>query len=298
MAIKQKIRLPFNTKETAITLRIIRSSPASLFGLVVVVGFLVIAVAVWLSHGSILPQNPYNIQPSQILKPPSAAHWLGTDELGRDVLSRILAGTPIDAEVALSVVAIALVLGTATGCFAGYVGGPVEEIVMRITDIFLAFPAIVLALAIVAALGPGIGNSILALAPVWWPSYTRLSRGQALAIKSQDYIKSSRALGHRSRFIILHHVIPNVVPVMLVYATLDVGSVILAFSVLSYIGLGAQPPLPEWGLLASQNQEFLKVAPWTSVSPALVILLVAIGFSLLGDGLRDALEPRVRGLFG
>lgn len=269
-----------------------------MFGLVVVVGFLVVAFAVWLSHGLILPQNPYSIQPSQILKPPSAAHWLGTDELGRDVLSRILAGTPIDAEVALSVVAIALALGTATGCLAGYVGGRIEEVVMRITDIFLAFPAIVLALAIVAALGPGILNSILALAPVWWPSYTRLSRGQALAIKSQDYIKSSRALGHKSRFIILHHVIPNVIPVMLVYATLDVGSVILAFSVLSYIGLGAQPPLPEWGLLASQNQEFLKAAPWASVSPALVILLVAIGFSLLGDGLRDALEPRVRGLFG
>ncbi len=298
MVLREKIRLPFDTKEATITFRIIRSSPASLFGMIVVILFLALAAAVWISHGLILPQNPYNIQPSQILKPPSSAHWLGTDDLGRDVFSRILAGTPIDAEVALSVVALALVLGTITGSLAGYVGGRVEEVVMRVTDIFLAFPAIVLALAIVAALGPGIFNSILALTPVWWPSYTRLSRGQALAIKSQDYIKSSRALGHRSRFIVTHHVIPNVIPVMLVYATLDVGSVILAFSVLSYIGLGAQPPLPEWGLLASQNQGFLKVAPWTSVSPALIILLVAVGFSLLGDGLRDALEPRVRGLFG
>jgi len=298
MVLRERIRLPIDTKELATTLRIIRSSPASLFGLIVVASFLAVAVSVWISRGSILPQNPYNIQPSQILKPPTLAHWLGTDDLGRDVLSRILAGTPIDAEVALSVVALAVIFGTATGSLAGYIGGRTEEIVMRVTDIFLAFPAIILALAIVAALGPGILNSIFALAPVWWPSYTRLSRGQALVIKSQDYIKASRALGHRSRFIVLHHIIPNVIPVMLVYATLDVGSVILAFSVLSYIGLGAQPPLPEWGLLASQNQAFLKVAPWTSVSPALIILLVAVGFSLLGDGLRDALEPRVRGLFG
>jgi peptide/nickel transport system permease protein len=184
-----------------------------------------------------------------------------------------------------------------SGTVAGYVGGVVEEVIMRVTDIFLAFPGIVLALVIVAALGPSVNNSIIALAPVWWPVYTRLARGQTLAIKSQPFIEASRAIGQRPRATLLRHIVPNILPVMLVYATLDFGNVILTFSVLSFLGVGAQPPLSEWGLMTYQSEQYLSTAAWAPVAPALAIFLVAISFSLFGDGLRDAFDPKIRGLF-
>lgn len=284
-------------QELAISWRIFRSSSITLIGGIISVAFVVIAIAVWLSNNAILPFNPYAISPSTILQPPSFHHLLGTDDLGRDVLTRILAAAPIDAEVAFSVVGSAVILGLLVGGMAGFVGGLVEEIVMRVTDIFLAFPGLVLALAIVASLGPSITNTILALAPVWWPSYTRLARGETLSLKSQQFIEASTAAGQKNRFIIFRHIIPNILPTLLVYATLDIGNVILVFSVLSFIGLGAQPPIPEWGLLSAQGEQYLRSAPWYPIAPALTILIVAIGFSLFGDGLRDALDPKVRGLF-
>jgi peptide/nickel transport system permease protein len=264
---------------------------------VISVVFILVAAVVFLSGNAILPYNPYAISPTTILQPPSWQHILGTDDLGRDMLSRILAAAPIDAEVAFSVVGSAVILGLAIGGLAGFVGGRMEEVVMRITDIFLAFPGLVLALAIVASLGPSIFNTILALAPVWWPTYTRLARGETLSIKSQQFVEASRASGQKSRFIVLRHIIPNILPTLLVYATLDIGNVILVFSVLSFIGLGAQAPIPEWGLLSAQGEQYLRSAPWYPIAPALTILIVAIGFSLFGDGLRDALDPKVRGLF-
>ena len=278
--------------------RILKTSPINLVGLLISAGFVIVSIFVFITNATLLPYNPYLINANQILLPPSLSHIFGTDSLGRDVLSRVLAAAPIDAEVAFSVILIAVTLGTITGAIAGFVGGIVEEIVMRVTDIFLAFPPIVLALAIAASLGPGTQNSIFALAPAWWPTYTRLARGEALSLKSQDFIRASRSVGQRGRHIILHHIIPNIIPVIIVYATIDLGSVIIVFSVLSYIGLGAQPPTPEWGLMSSQNEQFLTSAPWTPLIPALAILLVAAGFSLMGDGLRDALDPRNRGLFG
>ncbi len=284
-------------EEILTTLRVLKSNKITILGLVIAVGFILIALFVWLTNASILPYNPYDINPHLFLKPPSLSHLFGTDSLGRDMLSRIIAAAPIDAEVAFSVVGFALLLGIGTGTLAGYVGGAVEEIVMRITDIFLAFPAIILALAVVAALGPGILHTVFALVPIWWPSYTRLARGETLAMKNQQFIVASRAIGQSTRTIILRHILPNILPVLLVYATLDVGTVIIVFSVLSYIGLGAQPPLPEWGLMAAQNELYLQSAPWTTIIPSLVILLVAAGFSLLGDGLRDALDPKIRGLY-
>ena len=169
---------------------------------------------------------------------------------------------------------------------------------MRVTDIFLAFPGLVLALAIAASLGPGINNSILALAPVWWPTYTRLARGDTLSIKSRQFIEASRASGHKTMYIIIHHLIPNVIPLLLVYATIDFGNVILTFSVLSFLGVGAQAPTPEWGLITVQQEQFLLSAPWSPILPALAILIVALAFSLLGDGLRDALDPKIRSLYG
>jgi len=266
-------------------------------GTVIAVAFLILAISVWITNNAILPYNVYLITPTSSLQPPSFTHFLGTDDLGRDLFSRILAAAPIDAEVALSVVGSAVVFGLVLGSLAGYVGGLVEEVIMRVTDVFLAFPGLVLALAIASALGPSIFNSILALTPVWWPSYTRLARGEALTVKSRQFVEASRASGQTTRHIIFKHIIPNILPVLLVYATLDIGNVILVFSVLSFIGLGAQPPAPEWGLLTSQGQQYLVSAPWYPIAPAVAILIVAMGFSLLGDGLRDVLDPRVRGLF-
>jgi len=265
--------------------------------MVIVIAFLILAAALWLTNGSILPYNPLNISTQTVLQPPSLGHIFGTDSLGRDIFSRVLAAVPIDAEVPFAVLTIAVVLGLVTGTLAGYAGGVIEEVVMRVTDIFLAFPGIILALAIAAALGPSVNNAILALSPVWWPTYTRLARGETLSIKSQQFVEASRAGGQRTRYIIVHHVMPNILPVMLVYATLDFGNIILTFSVLSFIGVGAQPPTPEWGLMTVQEEQYLTSAPWSPIFPAIAIFVVAVGFSLLGDGLRDALEPRIRGLF-
>jgi peptide/nickel transport system permease protein len=295
---KTRRRIPLlDMDELRISWRIFRSSYITLIGAVISIAFIILALAVWLTNNAILPYNPYTISPSTILQAPSIHHLLGTDDLGRDILTRVLAAAPIDAEVAFSVVGSAVILGILVGGLAGYVGGIVEEVIMRITDIFLAFPGLVLALAIVASLGPSIPHTILALAPVWWPSYTRLARGETLSLKSQQFVEASTAAGHKSWHIILKHIIPNILPVLLVYATLDLGNVILVFSVLSFIGLGAQPPTPEWGLLSAQGEQYLRSAPWYPIAPAVTILIVAIGFSLFGDGLRDALDPRVRGLF-
>jgi peptide/nickel transport system permease protein len=293
----RKLHLPFNTREAAITFRILRSSVVTTAGLILVAGFVIVTALVSVTGNSLLPFDPLSITTRATLQPPAIPHILGTDSLGRDVLSRVLAAAPIDAEVPFAVLSLAVSLGLITGTIAGYVGGKVGEVVMRVTDVFLAFPGIVLALAIVAALGPGTRNSILALAPVWWPSYTRLARGETLTTKSQQFVEASRAGGQRTRFIILRHIVPNILPVLLVYATLDFGNVILVFSVLSFIGLGAQPPAPEWGLMTVQQEQYLVSAPWSPIVPALAILVVAVGFSLLGDGLRDALDPRIRGLF-
>jgi peptide/nickel transport system permease protein len=265
-------------------------------GLVIAIAFIATAIALFLTSDSILPYNPSSITPAMI-QPPSIAHIFGTDELGRDVFSRVMAAVPIDAEIPFGVLAIAVSMGVLTGTIGGYLGGLVEEVIMRVADIFLAFPGIVLALAIVAALGPSTNNVILALAPVWWPAYARLARGETLSVKSQQYVEACRAAGHGAGYIVVHHIIPNIVPVILVYATLDLGVVIIIFSVLSFIGLGAQPPTPEWGLMTVQEEHFLSSAPWIPLIPAAAILIVAVGFSLLGDGLRDALDPKTRSLF-
>jgi peptide/nickel transport system permease protein len=293
----RKTRSPIDLHELRITLRILGQSYITVLSLFIVIAFFAIALFVYLTGAHYLPYPPDFINTREILEPPSFAHPLGTDSLGRDILSRVLAGTPIDARVPIAVLAIALSLGMATGTIAGYVGGVVEEVIMRVTDIFLAFPGIVLALVIVAALGPSVNNSIIALAPVWWPVYTRLARGQTLSIKSLPFIEASKAIGQRSRATLLRHIVPNILPVMLVYATLDFGNVILTFSVLSFLGVGAQPPLSEWGLMTYQSEQYLSTASWAPLAPALAIFLVAISFSLFGDGLRDAFDPKIRGLF-
>lgn len=279
------------------TRQVIFSSVTGTVGGVIAIGFILLAVFVKLTGNAFLPYNPLSIHLNTMLQPPSVAHWFGTDSLGRDIFSRVLAALPIDALVSFTVVISALVLGLVMGSLAGYRGGLVEEVIMRITDIFLAFPGLVLALAIAIDLGPNTYNSILALTPVWWPYYTRLARGEALNLKSQDFVIASRAVGQRTRHIVLRHIIPGILPVMLVYATLDVGNVLITFSVLSFIGVGAQPPAPELGLMVVEDQQYLLQAPWVVLAPSLVIFAIAIGYSMFGDKLRDALDPRVRGLF-
>jgi len=279
------------------TRQIIFSSITGTVGGVISIGFIILAIFVKLTGDAFLPYNPLGIHLQQALEPPSLGHWFGTDSLGRDIFSRVLAALPIDALVAFTVVISALVLGLVMGSLAGYRGGLVEEVIMRITDVFLAFPGLVLALAIAIDLGPNTYNSIIALTPVWWPYYTRLARGEALNLKSQDFVLASRAVGQRTRHIVLRHIIPGILPVMLVYATLDVGNVLITFSVLSFIGVGAQPPAPELGLMVVEDQQYLLQAPWVVLAPSLVIFAIAIGYSMFGDKLRDALDPRVRGLF-
>jgi peptide/nickel transport system permease protein len=279
------------------TRQIIFSSVTGTVGGVISIGFIVLAVFVKLTGNTFLPYNPLAIHLQSTLEPPSFAHWFGTDSLGRDIFSRVLAALPIDALVSFTVVISALILGLVMGSLAGYRGGLIEEVIMRVTDIFLAFPGLVLALAIAIDLGPNTYNSILALTPVWWPYYTRLARGEALNLKSQDFVLASRAVGQRTRHIVLRHIIPGILPVMLVYATLDVGNVLITFSVLSFIGVGAQPPAPELGLMVVEDQQYLLQAPWVVLAPSLVIFAIAIGYSMFGDKLRDALDPRVRGLF-
>ncbi|HYB03468.1 MAG TPA: ABC transporter permease [Nitrososphaerales archaeon] len=278
------------------TRQIIFSSVTGTIGAVIAMGFVVIAVVMAITGKSLLPYNPLGIHLQEALQAPSAAHWFGTDSLGRDEFSRVLAAFPIDALVSFTVVLSALVLGLIMGALAGYRGGLVEEVLMRVTDIFLAFPGLVLALAIAIDLGPNTYNSILALTPVWWPYYTRLARGEALNLKSQDFVLASRAVGQSTAHIVFRHIIPGILPVMLVYATLDVGNVLITFSVLSFIGVGAQPPAPELGLMVVEDLQYLLQAPWVVLAPSLVIFAIAISYSMFGDKLRDALDPRVRGL--
>ncbi|MEM2538609.1 MAG: ABC transporter permease, partial [Candidatus Methanomethylicia archaeon] len=284
-------------KEVKITFKILYKEKLNLVGLVIVGSFVIISILVSIFGYSILPYNPIEPNLSETLLPPSLIHPLGTDDLGRDTLSRILAAAPLDLMIALIVVIPSSIIGTMIGVTSGYFGGKLDEVIMRITDIFLAFPGLVLALAIAAILGPSIINTMTALMIVWWPYYTRLARGEALAIKENLYVEAAKAIGLRDFAIIMRHVIPNVIPPIIIYATLDLGRIILAATVLSYIGLGAQPPIPEWGRMVSDTQVYLFSHWWLPLAPAAIIFIVVLGFNLLGDGLRDAYEPRLRQLF-
>ncbi|HWQ15702.1 MAG TPA: nickel transporter permease [Roseiflexaceae bacterium] len=241
------------------------------------------------------PADPLAQNVAKGLRPPSAEFPLGTDKLGRDILSRLLYGARISLLVGLSVVAGASLIGTLVGLFAGSLGGWADEIVMRVTDIFFAFPGLILAMAVAAALGPSLQNALIAIVVVTWPVYARLVRGQVLALKARDFILAARALGVPEERILLRHLLPNSLAPLLVQASFDLGGAILSVAGLSFIGFGAQPPLPEWGVMVSEGRNYVATQWWLATCPAVAILLVVAGFNLLGDGLRDLLDPRLRG---
>ena len=230
--------------------------------------------------------------PLSVLSPPSANHLFGTDQVGRDILSRVLYGARVSPLIAAFVLLISCVIGIPLGLAAGFFGGVIDEVIMRVTDVFLAFPALLLALAFVSVLPPSLTSTTLAIAIAWWPWYTRLIRGQAASVAGRPYIESCRALGISRRRIIFRHILPNAITPLIVQISLDVGGVILTAAALSFLGLGAQDPTPDWGLMVSQGQSYFTTMWWLVTFPGLAILLTAVAFNLLGDGLCDVLDPK------
>ncbi|HEY1704807.1 MAG TPA: ABC transporter permease [Trebonia sp.] len=230
--------------------------------------------------------------PEIALQAPSLAHPFGTDQVGRDMLSRVLYGARISPLIAVVVLAAACVVGIPLGVAAGYFGGVADEIIMRVTDIFLAFPPLLLALAFAAVLPSGLTSVVIAIAITWWPWYARLARGQAASVAGRRYIEATRTLGVQRWRILLRHVLPNSVTPLIVQVSLDVGGVILTASALSFLGLGAQDPVPDWGLMVAEGENYFTTQWWLVTFPGLAILLTALAFTLLGDGLRDRLDPR------
>jgi peptide/nickel transport system permease protein len=246
----------------------------------------------------IAPQNPNQVNLLAVLQPPSVDHWFGTDNLGRDLFSRVIAGTRISVEVAVIILSLSVAFGTALGIISGLAGGLVDEIVMRVTDLFLAFPGFVLAAAIAATLGPSLEHTVLALAVVFWPWYTRLIRGQVLSLREREFVLAARVARAGTVWIATRHLARNVLAILVVQVSLDVGYAILATSSLSFLGLGAQPPSPEWGAIIAEGRSYIQTAWWWITFPGLVLALTVLGFNLLGDGLRDWIDPRLQGSLG
>jgi peptide/nickel transport system permease protein len=266
-------------------------SPLTVAGLVLITIFALTAVFAPL----LAPADPLKQVLSTRLKPPTSAHWLGTDQLGRDLLSRMIFGSRISLLVGVVVVALAGSLGTFVGLVAGYTGGWLDEGLMRLTDVFFAFPALILAMAISGALGPSLTNAMIAIAVVSWPVYARLVRAQVLTLREREYVEAARSLGASTPRIIWQHILPNTLAPLLVQASFDMGGAILAAAGLSFIGFGTQPPTPEWGVMISDGRNYISTQPWLSLFPGLAILFTVAAFNLIGDGLRDAFDPRLHG---
>lgn len=240
------------------------------------------------------PYDPYKIELVNKLQPPSAEHWMGTDDKGRDLLSRLIVGTRLSLAVGFVAVFIGAFFGIVLGLFAGYYGKWVDTIIMRIIDVLLAFPGILLALAIVSALGPSLINVMIAIGVFSIPMFARIVRGSTLTVKKLEYIDAIRSLGASDIRIIFVHIFPNILSPIIVQATLRLATAILSAAGLSFLGLGAQPPLPEWGAMLSNGRDFLFTVPYLALFPGLAISTLVIGFNVFGDGLRDALDPRMK----
>ena len=268
-----------------------RRNPLAMAGLLVVLTLIIVALfAPWLATHDPGVQNL-----GRRLARPSAAHWLGTDELGRDVYSRLLYGGRITLGMVVAVVLLVAPLGLAVGCIAGYAGGVWDRLLMRVTDVFLAFPRLILALAFVAALRPGVESAIAAIALTAWPPYARLARAETLSLRGTDFIAAVRLTGAGAGRIVLRHVAPMCVPSLVVRVTLDMSSIILTAAGLGFLGMGAQPPSPEWGAMIATARRFILEQWWVPTAPGIAIFVASLAFNLLGDGLRDVLDPKQDG---
>jgi peptide/nickel transport system permease protein len=270
--------------------RRLRRRRSAVFGLAVVVVFVVLAIfAPWLA-----PFDPIETSWSAIRQAPSATHWFGTDDIGRDVLSRVVWGTRASLLAGVVSVSISLAFGVPIGLAAGFVGGFVDGVISRLTDAFLACPFLILAIALAAFLGPNLTNAMIAIGISATPIFVRLTRAQVINVKVEDFIEAARALGNAPLRIALRHVLPNVLPPLIVQATLAIAAAVIAEASLSFLGLGQQPPAPSWGSMLNTAKNYIDQAPWMAIWPGLSIFLLVLSFNLLGDGLRDALDPRHR----
>jgi peptide/nickel transport system permease protein len=261
-----------------------------------VLGFIVLAIFIVLALLAPLlaPYDPIATSWTLVRKPPSALHWFGTDDLGRDVLTRVIYGARASLLAGAISIGIALAVGVPLGLLSGYRGGFIDALISRMTDAMLACPSLILAIAFAAFLGPSLGNAMIAIGITATPIFVRLTRAQTMNVKVEDYVEAARAIGNPRWRIALFHILPNILPALLVQATLSIATAIIAEAALSFLGLGQQPPAPSWGSMLNAAQRFLTSAPWMAIWPGLAIFLVVLSFNLLGDGLRDALDPRAR----
>lgn len=284
------VLMPARPERRADPWRALRTRPLATSGAAILLIWLIVILA----GPRIATHDPLQQSLADRLSPPSREYLFGTDKLGRDLFSRVIYAARVSIPVGVMVIALAAAVGTTLGALAGFAGGAIDEALMRVTDVFLAFPPIILALAIAAALGPDLKNAMLALVAVWWPSYARMMRGVTLSIKQQEYVPASVAMGARQGRILLRTILPNAVMPLLVLATVDIGGGVTAAAALSYLGLGVQPPTPEWGALVSDGAEALDQW-WLATFPGLAILTVVLAFNLVGDAVQDFLDPRLRG---
>lgn len=275
----------------------LRQNKAAVAGLVIIGVLVLIALGVWLSElmgKQILPYDPNYSDMGKSFIPPNAEHWFGTDQLGRDLFSRILDGTKISLFVGVTAVAISLSMGVLLGAIAGYRGGKTDTVIMRLMDVMLSIPSILLAIAFMAALGKGIDKAVIAIGLVSIPEYARIVRGSILAVKENDYVQAAKVIGNKPARIIYKHILPNVLSVIIVRATLGISTAVLDTAALGFLGLGVQPPYAEWGDMLGRARGFIFTAPYTLIYPGLAITITVLAFNLLGDGLRDALDPKSR----
>jgi len=280
---------PARSRPAVLLGRLLRGHLAKV-GLVIITALVVAAVFA----PQLAPYDPTEQRLERMLQPPGGAHPLGTDDLGRDILSRILYGARVSLLVGVLSVGISLLAGVSLGLVAGYRGGWLDEVVMRVMDGLLAFPALVLALAITAALGPSLRNAMIAIGIVGIPGFARLVRGQVLSLRAEEYVQAARAAGLRDGRIVARHILPGTLAPIIVHASLRVAFAVLAEAGLSFLGLGTQPPTPSWGSMLNVGREYLEMAPWLSVAPGAAIFVTTLSFNFVGDALRDALDPRLR----
>ena len=286
-----EVRAPSETRAAALSWRRLRRSANLVAGSALIVAVILSAAFA----PALAPYDPIDQEFTNQLRPPSAAHLFGTDEFGRDIFSRVLFGARIALRVGGVADVIATVLGVVLGVVAGYVGGRLDALVTRVLDVLLAFPYLLLAMVVVAILGPGLTNAMIAIAVVYTPQFARVIRGVVLSVKEQDHVEAARAIGAGPVRILARCVLPNIVSPIIVMTTLTIGFMIVETAGLSFLGLGASPPTPEWGSMLATGRSFMLTAPWIATFPGLAILVTVVGFNLAGDGLRDLLDPRLRG---